>query len=385
VRILQVSESLAVDFGGTAVVCTQLANHLVRAGVEVSALPLGRVNRSRPAWPLDAGVTAHECEPTGPRWLGYCSHLGATLRALPPADVVHVHGLWRVCYAQAAAYARANARPLVISLHGMLYDIALARRGRMKRLARWMFQDRMLREARVVHVTSAEEAEQLRRLGFRNSIAVLAWGVDLPEPEDGARLRPPPAEPPTVVYLGRLHPHKGIDVLLRAWSQVRRRRAGCRLVIAGSDFDGYGPSLVRLARDLEISDSVTWAGPVEGPSREELFANASVLVLPSERENFGLVVAEALARGVPIIATKGAPWSCVVNERCGWWIPSGVDPLAGALADVLTRPPAELRAMGARGRRFALATFAWDSAARGVIELYRWVLGLAPQPSFVEA
>jgi glycosyltransferase involved in cell wall biosynthesis len=154
-------------------------------------------------------------------------------------------------------------------------------------------------------------------------------------------------------------------------------------VIAGSDFDGYGATLRRLASELGVSGTVSFVGPVEGAARERLFGDASLLVLPSARENFGLVIAEALGRGVPVIATHGAPWSRVLDERCGWWIPVGTEPLVLALDDALARSPGELQAMGARGRQFVRVQFAWDVVTSRVIDLYHWVLDQGPQPAFV--
>ena len=383
-RVVQVSESLAVEFGGTAAVCAQLANHLVRSGVSVSAFPLGGVNGSRSHWTLDSAIATRVCEPTGPRWLGYCGGMSGVFDSLPPADLVHVHGLWRVLYAQAGRYAEQHRRPLVISAHGMLNDLALAGKPRLKQIARWLFQDRLLKNARCVHVTAPEEADQIRRLGLKTPIAIVPWGVDLPG-DDGAVLDSRgTSDGRTIVYVGRLHPQKGLDVLLRAWSRVAARYRGWRLVIAGSGTDHYGATLVALASEVGVSDSVSWVGPVEGASRERLFASASLLVLPSASENFGLVIAEALVRGVPVIATHGAPWSRVIDEQCGWWIPVGVDPLVAALTEAVAAPPETLRAMGERGARFARAEFAWETATRAIIDLYGWVLDRGPQPSFVE-
>jgi glycosyltransferase involved in cell wall biosynthesis len=188
----------------------------------------------------------------------------------------------------------------------------------------------------------------------------------------------------TVLYFGRLHPRKGVDVLLRAWAQLARRPAD-RLVIAGVGSDGYRSALAALALELGLNDSIVWGGAVSGTAREALFARATVVVLPSAYENFGLVIAEALARGVPVIATQGAPWASLVEERCGWWIAAGAEPLASALSDALTRPDIELRAMGERGRRFARARFRWESAASAMRDLYEWLAGWRPQPAFVDA
>jgi glycosyltransferase involved in cell wall biosynthesis len=185
------------------------------------------------------------------------------------------------------------------------------------------------------------------------------------------------------LYLGRLRPSKGLDVLLRAWARVSRRFPDWHLVIAGFDADHYQSLLVALASELGLADSIEWPGAVHGQDRERVFGAADVLVLPSYYENFGLVVAEALVRGVPVVATHGAPWSALVEQACGWWIPTGVEPLAAALSDALGRPAADLAAMGERGRQYARARFRWEDTARSMRSLYGWLLGEGPMPSFV--
>jgi glycosyltransferase involved in cell wall biosynthesis len=319
-----------------------------------------------------------------PERLGFCPQLEDTVASLPRPDLIHIHGLWRVHYAQTARYARRLGVPVVLSLHGMLYLEALAEHRTLKQLARWVYQDRVLRHASCLHATSPEEIAGVRRFGFTGPVALILWGVDTPEHADAPRQlrRIPDARRRTVVYLGRLHPRKGLDVLLSAWSRLGSRE-GCRLVVAGADSDGYRSTLTTRANALGVADSVEWRDALSGLERERIFDEASVLVLPSAYENFGLVVAEALARGVPAIATQGTPWGSLVEEQCGWWIPFGVEPLTAALSDALARSDAELEVMGERGRRFATARFRWECTAAAMRELYDWLLGKRPQPAFV--
>ena len=136
--------------------------------------------------------------------------------------------------------------------------------------------------------------------------------------------------------------------------------------------------------DLGIAEAVTFAGPARGSAREQLFTDASLVVLPSPAENFGFVVPEALVRGVPVIATQGAPWSSLVAEACGWWIPPGESALAAALAEALSQPPNALREMGEQGRRLVRAHYTWDRVAASMMELYEWTLGRRDEPAFVQ-
>jgi glycosyltransferase involved in cell wall biosynthesis len=382
-RVLQVADSLAVESGGTAASCAQLAVQLRRSGMDVAVLTCS-ANGGAPAWPLDPEIAVSNCPPAMPRRVGFCPRFRRTAASLSRPDVIHVHGLWRLHYWQAARYARALQIPSVVSLHGMLFRKALAEHGSQKRLARWLFQDRALRMAACLHATSASEIVEARRLGFPAPIALVPWGVDMPErAASAAAPRRSLAEGRTVLYFGRLHPRKGVDVLLRAWSRLGRRQAD-RLVIAGADPEGYRAALEALAIELAVNDSIVWVGVASGAERESLFERASVVVLPSAYENFGLVIAEALARGVPVIATQGAPWASLLEEECGWWIPAGLEPLAVALADALGRSDADLHAMGERGRRFARGRFRWECSATAMRELYEWLAGRRRQPAFVD-
>lgn len=382
-RVLQVGETLAARFGGTAAACAQLSNHLAIAGIDVSVLTLGGVNGGG-EWRLDPRIVAKTCTPWGPARLGYSAEVGGTLESLTPTDVLHVHGLWRLHYLQSARFAFRRGIPLIVSVHGMLHARALRQRAGLKRAARWIFQDALLGRARCLHATAVEEAEEIRRAGFTGPIAVLPWGVEVPSDASAPAVRRNAAgRRPVALYLGRLHPSKGLEPLLRAWAQVSRRFPDWKLVVAGYDEDSYGSTLSALASALGVTGAVTFAGAADGAARERLFADASLVVLPSPAENFGLVVPEALARGVPVVATKGAPWSMLASEGCGWWVAPDEASLAGALASALVLPADALREMGERGRALVRAKFTWGRTAASMVELYEWLLGRRAEPTFV--
>lgn len=386
-HILQVTDGLTADLGGTAAACAQLSSYLARTGADVSVLTCGPAG-SGPRWPLDPAVSEKICHPAAPQRLGFCPDLPAIAATLVRPDLVHVHGLWRLHYLQAARYARRLDVPVIVSLHGMLYDVALANKTAMKQVARWLYQDRLLRSARCLHATVPEEVEQIRKLGFAGPIALVPWGVDMPNASDAvapAVARSGNRNGRTLLYFGRLHPRKGLNVLLHAWARICGNFDGWRLVIAGADHGDYRETLTTLASDLGISGSMSWFGAAAGADRERLFAAADILVLPSDYENFGLVVAEGLARGVPVIATQGAPWETLATEQCGWWIERGVDPLAAALTDAMGRTDTERAAMGDRGRQLVRRRFSWDIAGAAIERLYAWVAGTGPKPDFVHA
>jgi glycosyltransferase involved in cell wall biosynthesis len=168
--------------------------------------------------------------------------------------------------------------------------------------------------------------------------------------------------------LSRLHPTKGLDLLIEAWRRVAPAFPGWHLLIAGPPGGAYQAAMERQAARLGLLASLTFCGPLYERDKDAALRHAAVLVLPSRSENFGLSAAEALACGVPVITTRGTPWAGVVGARdpavpepfpdgiaagrCGWWVEASADGLAGALREAMGLDAATRRAMGAEGQRW---------------------------------
>ena len=184
-----------------------------------------------------------------------------------------------------------------------------------------------------------------------------------------------------VLSLGRVHPKKGLARLVRAWSKVEASCPGWRLRIAGPPEAGHDDELRALATALGLT-RVFVEGPIYGEAKTIAYRDADVFVLPTLNENFGLTVAEALAAGTPAISTKGAPWSGLDGEGCGWWIDHGVEPLAAALAHAMALPRGALKAMGDKGREWMKLRFSWDRVADDMLDVYLWLArGAEPPPA----
>jgi glycosyltransferase involved in cell wall biosynthesis len=286
----------------------------------------------------------------------------------PAADVVHVHGLWLMPNVYAGRAASRARRPLVVSPRGMLSPEALRFSRSKKRLFWALLQEPAYRDAACWHATSDQEMEDLRAFGVRAPVAVIPNGVDLPTTVSARTDR----EHRTVMSLGRIHPKKGLDKLIRAWAAVGPSAPDWCLRIVGPDEGGHADELVRLAHAVG-APNVCVEGPVYGAAKWDVLRAADLFVLPTLSENFGLAVAEALAAGLPAIVTKGAPWAGLETEHCGWWIDHGVEPLEIALRGAISMPAAELRAMGERGRAWIAREFSWDRVAADMVAVYRWL------------
>ncbi|MCS6897910.1 MAG: glycosyltransferase, partial [Nitrospira sp.] len=180
-----------------------------------------------------------------------------------------------------------------------------------------------------------------------------------------------------------IHPKKGLDLLLPAWKAVQDQFPRWRLVIAGpDDRDGYLEKMQTLAAQLDLK-RIEFVGELTGSQKWEAFFQANLFVLPTYSENFGNVVAEALAAGIPAIVSKGAPWAGLVEKRAGWWIEIGVAPLVSCLMQALALSPEELGEMGRRGRCWMQEEFSWDSLGSRMVSTYEWITHGGAKPPWV--
>ena len=308
--------------------------------------------------------------------------LRVALRDARPA-VFHGHGLWLLPVHYMMVAARAHGIPSMLSPRGTLEAGALRFSRWKKRIAGWLFQNRDLRRATCLHVTSRMEAEGCRRYGLRNPLCIVPNGLELAEYPVCERPDDSPARTRTVLFLSRLHPKKGIPSLLEAWRGLHAQFPGWRLVIAGPDESGHGAALEARLREDGSGGSVSFVGPVYGDAKLRLLRGSDLFVLPSLSENFGVVVTEALACGLPAITTIGTPWDELPARRCGWWVEVGPDPLRRALEEAMSLPDGERFEMGRRGRRLVVERYSIDAVAEEMVEVYTWLGRGAGPPASV--
>ncbi len=396
-RVLHCVPSLDPRHGGPSQTVAALTDALARTGaLRVALLTQGAAGRPVvPAARLVAELAPGRAQALAVarrvligrrRWaLGLGLPLRRGLAEVAPAArpaLMHSHGVWHPAGHWAAQAARRWRVPLILHPRGMLEPWALGQKAWKKRLALAAFQRRDLQTARVLVATSALECDNLRALGLRQPVAVIPNGVALPAAEDLVR---PDAggqvqRARLALFLSRVHPKKGVLELVRAWAQAAPR--GWRLVIAGPDEGGHAAEVARLVAALGLEASVALTGAVAGAQKAALYQDADLFVLPTFSENFGLVVAEALTYGVPVITTRGAPWADLATHGCGWWIDTGVEPLVAALRAATVLSDSERQAMGERGRAY-VQRYDWDAIAAETLALYRWVLGHGERPACV--
>ena len=310
------------------------------------------------------GVPVNYFHRTWPRWpLGSRALTRALERNVAAYDAVHIHGLWNRVVWAAAGVARRAGVPYVLSPRGMLEAGALAHGSWRKRASFALVDGDVLAGASLLHATSEAERLTLRELRPRAPVVLIPNGIDVPA--QAAERRTPP---PTVLFVGRLHPIKRPDLLIDAFAAVRRRHPEARLVIAGPDERRMRPELV--ARAGEDAAAIRWVGEVNASERTALLRDACALVMCSDSESFGMTVLEAMAAAVPVVVTRTCPWPDVHRHGSGYWVDQKVEAIADGLHRVLSDPDAA-REMGRRGRELAESRYRWDVIASMFTTQYR--------------
>jgi glycosyltransferase involved in cell wall biosynthesis len=347
---------------------------------------------------LDARVR-HVKEP-GTRWVGFRRSSALWQQAQAARiDLVHSHGLWTDVNRLAADIARRRSLPHLLAPCGMLAPGALRRHWWKKVPVRFWFQDRALRETRCLHAKSHKEYEDIRRFGLRNPVAIIPNAIlsplsSLPSPLFDFRRSHQIADNRRIVlFLGRLHPVKGLPRLLQAWARVQksvvsgqwsRGPSSCNwhLVLAGPDEGGHRRELESLVAELGCQNSVRFTGELNDKQKWGALAAADLFVMPSDFENFGNAIVEAMSCAIPVITTTGTPWEELRGAGAGWWVAPAIEELTGALREALAMSDEERRTMG--DRAFQLAErFRPGRVGEDLIAVYQWLLGSGAKPGCV--
>jgi glycosyltransferase involved in cell wall biosynthesis len=305
------------------------------------------------------------------RFFGATGVRRALAAAVTQYDLFHIHGLWNLPAWTAAQVARRCGVPYVLSPRGMLEPGALALRSARKRIAYPLIERRNLEGAALLHATGAPEARRLAQRQLGVEIVTLPNGIDLPadpvHPRGSWRGRLGLDSAPLVVFLGRIHPIKRLDLLAAAFDLVCAARPQVHLVMAGPNEDDHRSVVEPLFAGCH--DHVHWIGEVDPAQRSALLADADVLVLCSSSENFGMSVAEALAASVPVVATRTCPWEDIETHGCGFWVESEAAAVADAVVRILD-DPALAREMGMRGRALIRDQYSWPAIGRAMADHY---------------
>lgn len=375
-NICHVISSIDVSSGGTSSYEQLLINNLQKS-IDITLITI----ESKNALPINSKVKTIFVECTFPFLQAYTKHIQPILEN-DNFNVFHGNGLWQYPVHKMATIARNKKRPYIISPHGMLRPWALERSRLKKQIALKLYQKKDLVNAACLHATSQIEAIDMKELGFKNPIAVIPNGIDLSEYP--IQLRKSKSSQKTILYLSRIFPKKGLEDLIEAWSMVEKTsRKDWQINIVGNGDEKYITELKFLISKNKLENEIKFIGAKFGKEKIEAFHSASLFVLPTHGENFGMAIAEALACGLPVITTKGAPWQELQIYNAGWWIDIGAEPLASALTEAMKLSDNERMQMGLNGRKLVEEKYSIEIIAKKMIELYEWILGKRIKPEFI--
>lgn len=292
------------------------------------------------------------------------------------ADLYHIQGIWQYPSVCTASWARKENKPYVITLRGMLYPQCFEKSAWIKKLSLWLYLKSDLQKAACLHATCVEEMEHLRNMGIHTPIAVIPNPIQIFDCQDKTilpdRLR--------IGYLGRIHPRKRVERIFYAVDALQDKNI--EILVIGDGDATYMQYLQEEAKRLHL-DHVTFTGFLSGEEKERALRSLSYLVVPSDFENFGNIVTEALVKGIPVIASKGTPWEELNTHRCGWWVENDVDTLVATLQEALNTSEAERIAMGERGKQLIRENYSVEMVAGKMKRLYEWILYGGERPEFV--
>lgn len=317
----------------------------------------------------------------GPKGFGWIPSLAVTLADWKP-DVIHVHGIWTGHFQAAARFAGKNDIPLVVSPHGMVEPWALEQSRFKKALLRRLFLDKQLNDSSCIHALNKEEAKSVRSLNLTGDCAVIPNGVAVPElsPQQGGIVGD---ELKTILFLGRLHPKKGILQLLEAWSEAGAHLKNWQLVIAGWDDGGHEVEIRTAIEELNLSDKVSLPGKVFGVEKERLFRQVDAFILPSFSEGLPMTILEAWSYQLPVLMTEECHLQEGFDASAAIKIEPTVESILKGLREFVLLSNDERLEIGRKGRELVENRFTWDFVAGQMNQVYRWVSGQSGQPDCV--
>ena len=373
-EVLQTIAGFGAHSGGTSTCTYDLlsAMHYIDCKVDLMTIQsidlIGKGEAWIKALPNDA-ITPY----------GYSRNINRFLKQ-SDYDLYHTNGMWMHCNHATCATARQKDKPYIITPHGMLHPQAMKRSAWKKNIILSVGgANKDLKLANCIHVTCREEMNNYRNLGYKNPVAIIPNPFSAPlflnEIKNNRNLQ-------RIGFLGRLYPYKKVDALIDAWISLGTAVKEAQLVIMGKGELKYEQMLKERVRQHGLRN-VEFAGFVTGREKFERLASLTALCVPSDFENFGMIVTEALSVGTPVIASLGTPWEELNKEHCGYWVRNDVSTLAETINTVLNLPDDEICRMGENGKNLVRHKYQDTQVALMMKQLYEWILDGGKKPKFI--
>lgn len=302
--------------------------------------------------------------------------------------IIHINGLWRPLTHAAFIASKKHRINTIISPRGMLEPWAIKNSYWKKKIAWWAYLNKDLINTNVLHATSEKEAKTFRSFGFKQPIAIIDNGVEFKDLNANTKkksllikLLNIENKKKNLLFLSRIHPVKGLINLIEAWDKLRPN--DWNVIIAGPDNENHLSQIKKMISQKNISENFKFLGYVNKDEKAALFEIADLFILPTLSENFGVVIAEALSSGTPVITTKAAPWNIINELDFGWWVDTGIMPLYDVLKEALSLSKSDLKLKGNRAKLYSKSMFKWNKIANKMNNVYNWILKNSNKPECI--
>lgn len=287
-------------------------------------------------------------------------------------DIVHINCCWIPQCAFIQKWTQKLKYKVVLTPHGMLEPWIIKRHyWTKKKPALLLYQKQAIKNADCLHATANSEKKNLLKLGYNNKIEIIPNGIEV----EKIVFKTSWKKQKEILFLSRIHVKKGINFLIEAIANLKKELQDYKINIAGEGDEAYINELKQLTIKLDIANLIHFTGGVYGDQKWELFRRTDLFILPTYSENFGIVVAEALACGTPVITTQGTPWQELESYHCGWWTEIGTEATTKALKEFLQCTEGQLEQMGRNGRKLIEEKYSSQKMAHDMVNLYRKILG----------
>lgn len=381
-RWLHVVSHLDPKFGGLSAVVPELAAAVTRTGHLSTSLaafcapgehiPVAAEN------PAFADLVVSRWPLSRKQWFTDTRLRQRFLDEVGRNDGIHLHGLWEQSTLSGARSALVRNKPYVVSAHGMLDPWALRNKGLKKQIYSALAERKNLSAASCLHALTRAEALDYRRYGTRRPIAIIPNGVEVPPLVNGDQFYAQYSAlrgRRIILFLGRIHFKKGLDLLVKAWREVAATAPEAHLVLAGPDSEDTQRGIAKQIAELAIGDRVTFTGMLAGPMKWSALAAAECFVLPSYSEGLSVSTLEAMALGLPVIVSDHCNLPDVPEYGAGWQIEAQVPPLVRALRECLENSPQQNAEIGAKGKKLVVDRYTWSAVGAQMQDLYSSILG----------
>ena len=372
-KILSFVSSLDMSSGGPSRSVPMLVKGLAELGVDITLMTIRSEN-----------MNIHSLEGTT-----------AKLKVLSPSfsrkeiakyladerfELIQIQSVWEMPYHKVILEARKQNIPYIVTPRGMLEPWSLSQKKWKKKLAWWLYQRNDVQKSACVFTTAKMEAEHVSNLGITTCKAVIPNGIETDaypckSSVEGVKKQ--------VLFLSRVHVKKGIELLFEAWKRLHSDYVDWQLLVIGNGEAEYIHSLENRVESLGLKDSIKILPPVFGEAKIKVYQESALFCLPSFSENFGMVIAEAMSCGTPVITTTNCPWEILNETNTGWCVDLSVENLERALREAMEMDANALYDMGQRASKFIFDNFDYRSVTRKTLRLYEWLLNSGEKPEFV--